>query len=154
MKAALHLLEERWLGPLLIAPVVVVLGTVIAYPLFATLILSAFAVDTPTLRAQFVGAGNYVELLGVEGRFWAALGVTLVWTAATLTLGNDGQVVALIPTRYVGSGSGSAAEMLARATGWRDAGAETFVGMGQRVLSTDTGDVALLDARTIRLNAG
>ncbi|WP_426169425.1 carbohydrate ABC transporter permease [Sandarakinorhabdus sp. DWP1-3-1] len=77
---------ERWLGPLLIAPVVLVLGTVIAYPLVAAFGLSVFAVDTPTLRSQFVGLANYAELLGPDGRFWPALGVTLVWTAATLAL--------------------------------------------------------------------
>lgn len=78
--------RERWLGPLLIAPVIVVLGTVIAYPLVATLVLSVFAVDTPTLRSHFVGFGNYAELLGPDGRFGAALGVTLTWTASTLAL--------------------------------------------------------------------
>lgn len=77
---------DRWLGPLLIAPVVLVLGAVIAYPLLAAVGLSLFAVDTPTLRARFVGLGNYAELLGTDGRFWAALGVTLVWTLATLAI--------------------------------------------------------------------
>ncbi|PZN96270.1 MAG: sugar ABC transporter permease [Alphaproteobacteria bacterium] len=86
MRPALHHLGDRSLGPLLIAPVVLVLGTVIAYPLFAAIALSAFAVDTPTLRSRFVGLGNYAELLGADGRFWPALGVTLVWTAATLAL--------------------------------------------------------------------
>lgn len=78
--------SDRWLGPLLIAPVVLVLGAVIAYPLLAAVGLSLFAVDTPTLRARFVGLGNYAELLGADGRFWAALGVTLVWTLATLAI--------------------------------------------------------------------
>lgn len=73
-----------------------------------------------------------------------------VWTAATLTLANGGSVVALIPTRYPMSGqTGSAAEKLARATSWSDLGEGTFVGLGQRLLSTDAGDVALLDARQI-----
>ncbi|TKD49988.1 carbohydrate ABC transporter permease [Sphingomonas baiyangensis] len=79
-------ISDRLLGPLLIAPVVVVLGAVIAYPLFAALALSLFAVDTLTLDAQWVGLGNFGELLGSDGRFWTALVVTLVWTAATLAL--------------------------------------------------------------------
>ena len=77
-----------------------------------------------------------------------------VWTAATIKLANEGAVVALIPTRYPGSGTrGTAAEKLARATSWADAGGDTFVGTGQRLLSTDAGDVALLDARLITFTA-
>ena len=73
-----------------------------------------------------------------------------VWLPAKMKLANDGEVVAFIPTRYPGTGlTGTAAERLARATSWADAGAETFIGTGQRVLSTDQADVALMDARLI-----
>ena len=73
-----------------------------------------------------------------------------VWLPAKLKLANDGEVIAFIPTRYPGTGStGTAAERLARATSWADVGADTFVGTGQRVLSTDQADVALMDARAI-----
>ncbi|MBI1172545.1 tetratricopeptide repeat protein [bacterium] len=76
-----------------------------------------------------------------------------VWTAAHITLANEGQVVAFIPSRYPFSGQkGDAAEKLSRATNWTDAGAETFTGLGQRLLSTDQGDVALLDARLVTLD--
>ncbi|MEO8241469.1 MAG: type VI secretion system accessory protein TagJ [bacterium] len=76
-----------------------------------------------------------------------------VWTAANIKLANEGSVVALIPTRYPMTGqTGTAAEKLARATSWTDVGAETFVGTGQRLLSTDQGDVALLDARLIKFD--
>ena len=76
-----------------------------------------------------------------------------VWTAANIRLANEGSVVALIPTRYPMSGqTGTAAEKLSRATSWVDAGADTFVGTGQRILSTDQGDVALLDARLIKFH--
>ena len=62
--------------------------------------------------------------------------------------------MAFIPSRYPNSGqNGVAAEKLSRATSWSDAGAETFVGLGQRLLSTDKGDVALLDARVISFHA-
>lgn len=78
-----------------------------------------------------------------------------VWTAATLTLKNEGKVVALIPARYPFSGQkGSPSERLSRATSWTDAGAETFTGLGQKILSTDRGDVALLDARLIGFGSG
>ena len=76
-----------------------------------------------------------------------------VWTAANIRLANEGSVVALIPTRYPGSGqTGTAAEKLSRATSWADVGAGTFVGSGQRLLTTDQGDVALLDIRLIKFD--
>ncbi len=75
-----------------------------------------------------------------------------VWTAATLGLKNGGEVAALIPTRYAGTtGGGDAAERLARATSWSDAGAETFVGRGQRLLTTDQSDIALMDVRSLTM---
>jgi type VI secretion system protein ImpE len=73
-----------------------------------------------------------------------------VWTAVNMTLRNGGDVVALIPTRYAGTADrGSPAEKLSRATNWQDIGAETFVGLGQRLLATDAGDTALMDLRSL-----
>lgn len=78
--------SDRWLGPILIAPVVLIMSAVIVYPLLTTIWLSLFAVDTPTLRSQWVGIGNYLALGGADGRFWGALLTTLIWTGATLAL--------------------------------------------------------------------
>ena len=76
-----------------------------------------------------------------------------VWTAANLTFRNGGECVALIPSRYAGTVAGGVtAELLARATGWADAGAETWTGTGQRLLTTDAGDVALMDLRSLRMD--
>jgi type VI secretion system protein ImpE len=76
-----------------------------------------------------------------------------VWTAATLKLVNGGEVVALIPTRYSGTVSaGDGLANLARTTTWADAGADTFVGTGQRLLTTDQGDIALLDIRNLKMD--
>lgn len=76
-----------------------------------------------------------------------------VWTAATLTLVNGGEVAALIPTRYAGTAaSGDPEELMARRTTWADAGAGTFVGTGQRLLTTDAEDIALLDIRSLRMD--
>ncbi len=73
-----------------------------------------------------------------------------VWTPATLTLKNGGDVVGLIPTRYPGTlAQGGNAEKLARATDWRDAGADTFTGIGQRLLATDAGDTPIMELRTL-----
>lgn len=76
-----------------------------------------------------------------------------VWTPCTLTLVNGGDMVALIPTRYAGTlEHGTGAEKLARTTQWRDIGSETFVGIGQRLLATDGGDVAIMDVRLIEMD--
>lgn len=76
-----------------------------------------------------------------------------VWTAASLTLMNGGNVPALIPTRYAGTTErGDMAAKLARATSWEDAGGETFVGLGQRLLATDEGDIPLMDLRLLRMD--
>ncbi|MCX7561338.1 type VI secretion system accessory protein TagJ [Sulfitobacter sp. F26204] len=78
-----------------------------------------------------------------------------VWTAATLTLRNGGEVVALIPTRYTDTpANGGDAEKLSRATNWVDAGDETFVGVGQRLFATDKDDIALLDVRELIFDHG
>lgn len=73
-----------------------------------------------------------------------------VWTAVTLKLRNGGECVGLVPTRYPGTAADpDGASRLARATHWTDAGCETFIGTGQRLLTTDQGDVALMDLRNI-----
>jgi type VI secretion system protein ImpE len=73
-----------------------------------------------------------------------------VWTAAQMTLQNGGEFVALIPSRYAGTvATGDDASKLSRATLWDDAGGETFTGVGQRLLSTDTAEVAIMDLRSL-----
>lgn len=81
------LLERRYaaLGVMLIAPTVVVFCSVIVYPLLSAIYLSFFSIFTPTLEGDFVGLGNYTELLQTEV-FWSSLGTTLIWTVGTLTL--------------------------------------------------------------------
>lgn len=76
-----------------------------------------------------------------------------VWTAANLTLQNGGEFVALIPTRYVGTyQSKDGAAMLSRTTTWIDAGEDIYVGTGQRLLTTDNQDVAIMDLRTLTMD--
>ncbi len=76
-----------------------------------------------------------------------------VWTAAQLTLQNGGEFVGLIPTRYPATlAQGDDQAKLARSTSWMDAGAETFVGIGQRLLATDFGDTAVMDLRNLQLD--
>ncbi|GGE53799.1 type VI secretion system accessory protein TagJ [Actibacterium pelagium] len=77
-----------------------------------------------------------------------------VWTAGTLTLPNGGEIVALVPTRYAATTEqGDDAAKLARATQWIDGGSDTYVGLGQRLLTTDKADYALMDLRSLKINA-
>ena len=76
----------------------------------------------------------------------------MAWTPATLTLANGGETVAFIPTRYPGTEKSSDPKLLmARGTEWVEKPGETFLGLGQRLLTTDQGDCSLLDARVIEL---
>lgn len=75
-----------------------------------------------------------------------------VWTPVTVKVAAGGEKVALIPTRYAGTAeNGTPAQKLARETVWRDVGAETFVGTGQRLLATDQSDTALMDLRELTM---
>jgi len=78
----------------------------------------------------------------------------LVWTPARFTWANGGASVGFIPTRYAGSeGSEDARLRLARRTEWNEAGPETFLGLGQRILVTDADEYPLLEIRRIRLDS-
>lgn len=73
-----------------------------------------------------------------------------VWTAATLTLTNGGEAVALIPTRYNGTEQSSDPTMLlARRTEWQEGNGQ---GLGQRMFATDLADYALMDIRSIEFD--
>ena len=73
-----------------------------------------------------------------------------VWAPATLTLETGTASVALIPTRYPGTERETdAALRLARATDWREQPGGAWHGVGQRMLTTDQAEIALLDARVI-----
>ena len=82
-----------------------------------------------------------------------------VWTPASFTWTNGAQTVGLIPTRYDGTVAGAQgaqgaqvddALLLARRTEWR--GADTAIGLGQRMLVTDIGEHALMDVRLIQFD--
>lgn len=75
-----------------------------------------------------------------------------VWTPSTLQFSNGGEVVALLPTRYAGTSLADAQLALARRTDWVERTPGLFVGQGQRMLTTNEGDFALMDARSIALN--
>jgi type VI secretion system protein ImpE len=76
----------------------------------------------------------------------------LVWAAGQLTLVNGGSQVALFPARYPGSESANDdALKLSRRTEWKDAGSDTYLGLGQKMLATDAAEFSLLDIRSIEV---
>lgn len=76
----------------------------------------------------------------------------LVWMPAQFTWANGGEAVGFIPSRYPGTpDSGDHACLLCRRTEWREAGGETFCGLGQRMYCTDQGEYPLLDIRSIEI---
>jgi type VI secretion system protein ImpE len=78
----------------------------------------------------------------------------LVWSPAHFVWTNGGEMPGFIPTRYAGSESLDDALRLARKTDWLPAAEGVFLGQGQRVLTTDTGEYPLLEVRRIQLNTG
>ena len=78
----------------------------------------------------------------------------VVWMPAHLQFTNGGESVALIPTRYPGSeASDDGTILLARKTLWNEPVPEVYHGLGQRMLTTDTGEVPLMEVRSITIDA-
>ena len=71
---------------------------------------------------------------------------------AHLSFENGGESLALIPTRYPGSQSaGEGPIALARKTIWESIGEDAYRGLGQRILTTDGGDIPFLEIRTLSI---
>ncbi len=76
-----------------------------------------------------------------------------VWMPVHLQFVNGGETVGLVPTRYPGSHkSDDGLLALARKTAWDEPLEGFYTGLGQRVFTTDTGDVSLMDVRTVTWN--
>ena len=76
----------------------------------------------------------------------------LVWAPAHLAFANGGEAVALVPSRYPGSGAErDGALQLSRKTEWLSIGPDQYRGLGQRVLTTSASEIGLLEAREIVL---
>lgn len=77
----------------------------------------------------------------------------IVWTPAQLTFVNEGDTVALIPTRYPGTEKATDSRLvMARSTEWTEHAGGTFLGVGQRLLATDQGEHPLMDVREIQFD--
>ena len=77
----------------------------------------------------------------------------LVWTAAQFVWANGGESPGFIPTRYPDTQYASDNSLrLARKTEWVDKGDDTYLGLGQRMLTTDQTEFALTEVRKIELS--
>ncbi len=75
-----------------------------------------------------------------------------VWAPVQLVFSNGGEAVGLVPARYPGTESAEdAALKLCRRTEWLEQSTDTYIGIGQRVLITESGETGLLDVRDIEL---
>ena len=78
----------------------------------------------------------------------------VVWAPAQFQWSNGGDSSGFIPVRYPGTdATDDDALRLARKTSWADGGSETYLGLGQRMLSTDAGEYPLLDCRLIEFTS-
>jgi type VI secretion system protein ImpE len=75
-----------------------------------------------------------------------------VWMPAHFTWANGGQADGFIPTRYPGSAQADEALAWSRRTEWRESG-DWYLGLGQRMLTTDADEVALMDLRSLDITA-
>lgn len=74
----------------------------------------------------------------------------MVWMPAHLEFENGGESVAFIPTRYPGSESSADGLIaLARKTVWNEVAEGAHHGLGQRMLTTDAGEMPLTEIRAI-----
>ena len=79
----------------------------------------------------------------------------LVWMPAFFTWANGGESAGLIPTRYPGSEASADAEVRrSRKTEWLEQPGGAYVGQGQRMFYTDSGEYALMAVRSITLATG
>jgi len=77
---------ERRLGATMLAPSLVVIGLVAAYPILYAIWLSLneYSVITPGL-SRFVGLDNYIDALG-SAQFWEAMETTIIFTVVSVGL--------------------------------------------------------------------
>jgi type VI secretion system protein ImpE len=78
----------------------------------------------------------------------------MVWIPAMFGWSNGGEAWGHIPVRYPGSeASTDGAIRLARKTEWTEAEGGTFLGLGQRMFSTDANDFPLLEVRRVEMQS-
>jgi type VI secretion system protein ImpE len=74
---------------------------------------------------------------------------------AYFTWANGGETVGLVPTRYPDSQNNEDVKIrLSKKTDWEECASDVFVGLGQRMFATDTGEYPIMDVREVKLNTG
>ena len=77
----------------------------------------------------------------------------VIWTHVHISWINEGETVALVPTRYPGSEEQADGLLqLARKTEWVPRSEDVSVGVGQRLFATDAGEYPLMDICQITLH--
>lgn len=74
-----------WLAALLVAPALLLLGAVLAWPLLSAVLLSLRDVRVVGSEGPFVGLGNYRKVLS-DPVFWRAAWLSLAWVLANALL--------------------------------------------------------------------
>ncbi len=75
-----------------------------------------------------------------------------VWMPANLEFSNGGSTVALLPVRYPGTDLAAGTPLsLARATEWHEVAPGHYQGLGQRLLTTDSTELGLMDLRLLQM---
>ena len=81
--------RPRWrrhvLGYVLLVPLLLVMVLVIAYPLVNTVLLSLSDVGIIGGPSEFIGLGNYRDVLG-DGSFWASVRRSLLWLVGNMVV--------------------------------------------------------------------
>ena len=76
----------------------------------------------------------------------------LIWLPVQLRIGGE-ELSGFLPARYPGSEDSADVFRLGRETRWEDVGDTGVVGLGQKVWTTDQGDLPLYDVRHVVFNA-
>ena len=76
----------------------------------------------------------------------------VIWLPTHFTWNNGGESYGLIPSRYPFSYQHAPLLALSRKTEWQDCGADLFLGLGQKIWSTDSNEYSVMDVRTIQFN--
>jgi len=111
--------------------------------------------------------GPVCEMVVPEGYCWVAMDdlrslhkdapaqlLDLVWSRVSLELRQGGVVSGYMPMRYPVRPGDRDTLLLARETAWSNLGETAVLGHGQKVWSTDRGDISLLDLRHCSFQAG
>jgi len=76
----------------------------------------------------------------------------VVWLPVHFTWNNGGESYGLIPSRYPLSYQHNPLLALSRKTEWQDCGDDLFLGVGQKIWSTDSDEYPVMDVRAIQFN--